>query len=226
MAKKSKSGPGRPRKAPTAPAQPKSPPKGNPAPQDLLQGLAASIQAKIASGKGVAHHEAKALREAVWLGKHQDYWPNVDTAAADLGVSANTVRGWVEQGCPGIEAHLPVHRASVLGWLYQTAATRGGTAPANAATIEDIELRIKTAKLDQLERSTLTAAIDAANKGLLSAVAALRGRLDDAFVAAAIAAVREAGDLTAAGERLRTLIASELTAAASNPIPVPRDESL
>ena len=44
-------------------------------------------------------------------------------------------------------------------------------------------------------------------------------------VAAAISAVREAGDLTSAGERLRNLIASELTAAAANPIPVPRDPS-
>lgn len=215
MVSPAKRGRGRPPKAPKAPTAPAIP---STADATGWLGLAGdAIRARLAAGKALAHHDAKLLREATWAAKHADYWPGVDEAAADLGMSPNTVRGYAEQGCPGIEAHMPVHRASVLGWLLKNAHASGGQAPATRQTIEDVELRIKSAKADQLEKRLLAEAEDNARQGVLQACADTQQGLLERVPRAVAAGVPFASP-AACEEAVRAAITSELAALAAEPI--------
>lgn len=180
---RTKNGPGRPKKpisspaAATPPAPPTTPAAATPA--ALLAEVAPAIRAKMGRGGSLAHHEAKILREAVWLEKHLDYWPGIDAAAADLGVSANTLRSWADEGCPGIEAHLPVHRASVLAWLLARANERGANPHATKDTIEDWDARLRRAKAIEREGLLVAEADDRARQALLATCGDLRTALLD-----------------------------------------------
>lgn len=220
MVSPAKRGRGRPPKAPKA-----TEPTPLPAAADAAGwlGLAGeAIRKRLEQGKALPNHDNRLLREATWLAKHADYWHGVDEAAASLGVSPNTVRSYAEQGCPGIEPHHPVHRASVLHWLLKNAHASGGQAPATRQTIEDVELRIKSAKADQLEGRLLAEADDRARQGVLLACADARQGLLER-VPRALSDGHPYGSPAALEDAARAAITAELANLAADPVRVPKE---
>lgn len=194
-----------------------------PADQDATGwlGLAGdAIRARLAAGKALPHHEAKLLREVAWAAKHADYWPDLKTAAGDLGVSESTMRSWVDQGCAGIEPHMPVHRASVLAWLLKHAAERGANPPATKQTAEDADARWKLARAAKVEGALIAEAEDRATQGVLAAVSEARAGLVER-VPSSVASAHPYADASSLAEAIRAAIDGELARLAATPIRPP-----
>ena len=194
---------GRPRKA-AVPKDAPEPAKKSPAKPttagEALQTLAEEGKARQAAGKSLQNHHVRALRDA-WLYDMAQYvWTSADVAAADLGVSPATFRGYADQGCPGIEPHSPIPKAPVLRWLLQHAHERGGDRAANRDSIEQVDLRLKLAKAEREERALIAQAEDRANQGIVLLMAELREVLLRDLPGQLAADVRDATDHTHAEE--------------------------
>jgi hypothetical protein len=143
-------------------------------------------------------------------------WPSAEAAAADLGVSPNTFRGYAAArpdgtpGAPGIEGHSPIPKAPVLRWLLTNAHHQGGTAPATQATIEAVELSIKQAKDAKLWGALIAEAEDRATQGVIETVDTLRHQLLQTLPAQLADQVRAAVDLAAGEDTARELLEGAL----------------
>jgi len=183
---------------------------------EALRAQLATIRQRAAAGARLNNHEARILRDAWLLEESAHIWPSAEAAAADLGVSPNTFRGYAAPradgtpGAPGIEAHSPIPKAPVLAWLLKNAHHQGGTAPATQQTIEAVELSIKQAKDAKLWGSLTAEAEDRATQGVIETVDALRQRLTQTLPAQLANDLRDAVDLAAAEDTARELIEKAL----------------
>jgi hypothetical protein len=185
---------------------------------DLMSQQVEQAKARAAAGQRLANHESRALRDAWLLDQAKHIWPSMEAAAADLGVSLTTVRGYAEEGCPNLIPHSPIPKAGVLTWLLQRAHTRGGQPHANKDSIEAAELRIKVAKAEQLERRLVAEAEDRASQAVLDTLVELRERLLRELPGQLAAEARNAADLAAAEE---LLIAHLTDALRDRPLSIP-----
>jgi hypothetical protein len=168
---------GRPAKAPKTDAL-----TTPPAPISTTDAIAKqleAVKAKAAAGKTLANHEQRILRDAWLLDLSQYLWPSSAMAAADLGVSIGTFRGYKDKGCPGIEDHSPIPKHQVLGWLLRTAHDRGGDAPTTAQDLEAVELRLKLTKAVKAEGELISEAEDRATQGVIRTMGQLRTHLQN-----------------------------------------------
>jgi len=173
--------------------------------QTLTQLMSQQVEqakARAAAGQRLANHESRALRDAWLLDQAKHIWPSMEAAAADLGVSLTTVRGYADEGCPDLVPHSPIPKAPVLTWLLQRAHQRGGQPHANKDSIEAAELRIKIAKAEQLERRLVAEAEDRAAQAVLDTLVELRERLLRELPGKLAADARAAADVAAAEETL------------------------
>lgn len=201
---KSKKGPGRPRKAAIPRAA--SPPPVAASATDLLAAELERVKARSAAGHRLANHEARTLRTAWLLEQSRHLWPNADAAAADLGVSVSTVRGYADQGCPDIHPHDPIPKAPVLMWLLRRAHEAGGSEHATAASIEAVELSIKRAKESRLWGTLVAEAEDRATQGVIESQSQLRSVLLGQLPGQLAAAARSATDADDAARQILDLI--------------------
>ena len=177
--------PAKPAKAPAAkrkPGRPKKPAVPKSAPVDYTPATAMQedlkrVLARHHAGQRLANHEARVLRDAWLLDQNKYLWPSIDACAAELSVSANTVRSYAEQGCPDLVGHSPIPKASVLAWLLKRSHERGGERFANTDLAEEADARWKMTRALREEGRLLAEAEDQAQRGLLDACAALRARL-------------------------------------------------
>ncbi len=213
---------------PTSPAEPKPKAKrGRPAKAPKTDTLTApasvisttdaiakqleAIKAKAAAGKTLANHEQRILRDAWLLDLAQYLWPSSAMAAADLGVSIGTFRGYKDKGCPGIEDHSPIPKHLVLAWLLRTAHERGGDAPTTANDIEAVELRLKLIKASKAEGELISEAEDRATQGVIRVMGQLRTHLQNALPGLLYeTAHKYPTDRTAGEEALTAAIESEI----------------
>jgi hypothetical protein len=183
---------------------------------EALRAQLATIRTRAAAGARLNNHEARILRDAWLLEESAHLWPSAEAAAADLGVSPNTFRGYAAArpdgtaGCPGIEPHSAIPKAPVLAWLLKNAHHQGGTPPATQQTIEDVELSIKRAKDAKLWGTLTAEAEDRATQGVIETVDALRHTLLQTLPAQLAEDVRAAADLAAAADTARELIETAL----------------
>jgi hypothetical protein len=129
-----------------------SAPQPQPTDNDPAAGLAALVaeaRALQAAGRPLQHHHARALREAFLLSAADHWWPDLRSAAAELGLHQNTLRGYGAQGAP--IAGKPLARAPLYRWLWQQATAElsvvaaGDADPKDQAQLELI--RARTARL-------------------------------------------------------------------------------
>ncbi len=188
-------------------------PKGTPATTDeALAAQLVAIKAKAAAGKPLQNHEARLLRDA-WLIEQaaQDVlWSGAEAAAAELGISVGTVRGFGDRGCPGIEPHSPIPKLPVYRWLLTNAHQRGGTPPATSEGIEAAELRIKLAKAAKLEGTLAAEAEDRARQALIQVVAATRHHLLYQLPGTIVEAIEALPDRHGREDCIRRLIVESL----------------
>lgn len=207
---------GRPPKA----AVPGSTPNGSELPPatsaDALRAQLATIRTRAAAGARLNNHEARILRDAWLLEESAHLWPSAEAAAADLGVSPNTFRGYAAArpdgtpGCPGIEPHSAIPKAPVLAWLLKNAHHQGGTPPATQQTIEAVELSIKQAKDAKLWGTLIAEAEDRATQGVIETIDALRHTLLQTLPEQLAEDLRAAADQAAAADTARELIETAL----------------
>jgi uncharacterized protein (DUF2384 family) len=207
---------GRPPKAPKAPTTPNGSELPAATTAEAMRAQLAAVQARAAAGARLNNHEMRVLRDA-WLHDMAVHlWPSAEAAAADLGVSPNTFRGYGAArpdgtpGCPGIESHSPIPKAPVLRWLLANAHHQGGTPPATQATIEAVELSIKQAKDAKLWGSLTAEAEDRATQGVIEVAETLRHQLTQSLPAQLADQVRAAVDLAAGEDTARELIEGAL----------------
>lgn len=166
----------------------------------------ARVKARVANGDRLANHESRVLRDAWLIDNRTHIWESTDAAAADLGVSPGTLRGYADDGCPGIEAHSAIPKAPVLSWLLKRAHERGGAAPATKASIEEVDLQIARAKAAKLWGSLTAEAEDRATQGVIQSQGALRHHLLNVAPEQLVDAVKLAPDRGAAIEAATALI--------------------
>lgn len=186
------------------------PASGTSQPVSLSELMLQQVQhakARAAAGQRLANHESRALRDAWLMDMAAHLWPSLEVCAADLGVSASTVRGYVDEGCPAIEPHSPIPKAPVLTWLLQRAHQRGGQQVANKASLEEVELRLKLAKAEQVERRLVAEAEDRASQAVLDTLVEVREQLLRELPRRLAEECRAAVDLAAAED----LILAQLT---------------
>ena len=207
---------GRPPKAPKAPTTPNGSELPAATTAEAMRAQLAAVQARAAAGARLNNHEMRILRDA-WLHEMAMHlWPSAEAAAADLGVSPNTFRGYGAArpdgtpGAPGIEGHSPIPKAPVLRWLLTNAHHQGGTSPATQATIEAVELSIKQAKDAKLWGALIAEAEDRATQGVIDTVDTLRHQLLQTLPAQLADQVRAAVDLAAGEDTARELLESTL----------------
>jgi hypothetical protein len=182
---------GRPRKAAVPAAEPVVPVTL----QQAMQAVLDDAMQRAATGKPLAHHHHQALRNAWMVDMAQYVWSSVDVAAADLGVSPGTVRGYATQGCPGIEPHQPIAKHIVLTWLLRTAHDRGGKPGATTNDAEEVELDIRRAKLAKVSGQLVAEAEDRATQGVINRMGQLKHHLQNGVPGVLFEAIqRLAGD--------------------------------
>lgn len=146
---------------------------------DAMAAQLKAVQAKASTGKSLANHEQRILRDAWLLDMHQYVWESAPAAAADLSISVGTFRGYREKGCPGIEDHSPIPKHTVLAWLYHTAHVRGGEAGTTTNDIEKVELQIKQAKAAKVSGELTSQAEDRATQGVIRLMGQIRNFLQN-----------------------------------------------
>lgn len=202
---------------PTEPAiAPNSAPAAAPTPADIDQAikreLAAALQ-RSRDGHRLANHETRLLRDAWLHDQSMHLWPNLAAAAADLSISPSSLRAHGEAGCPGIEPHSPIPKAPVLAWLLKQAHTRGGDQGPTTATVEEMQLRLLSAKVDSHERRArelVQIAEDRATQGVIRAMSQLRAHLTTALPARLREAIQTEPDRAAAEATIASLIEQAL----------------
>lgn len=205
--------PAKARTASRAPQGTPAPPIGPQAVQEAMQRELAAAMAKSTKGQRLANHEMRLLRDAWLHDQALHLWPTLVAAAADLSISPATLRSFADQGCPGVEPHSPIPKAPVLAWLLKRAHERGGDRGATSETVEELDRKLKQAKLDTTERRVREIrqeAIDAARSGVQRAMAAVRHRLTATLPPHLVSTVRDEPDRQAAEHAIATLIESAL----------------
>jgi hypothetical protein len=176
-----RSQPSKPRGRPRRPITPRTAAPATPAaPVSATEAYRLEVQhaqARSAAGQRLAHHEVRALRDAWLLDQAAHLWAGVDACAAELGVSASTVRGFAGEGCPHLEAHSPIPKAPVLAWLLKRAHERGAAPSATHDSLEEVQLRIQSAKAAKLEGALVAEAEGHALAGLQTRITRLRQAL-------------------------------------------------
>ncbi len=138
-----------------------------------------ALKAKAATGKSLANHEQRVLRDA-WLQDMAQYvWEGAPAAAADLDISVGTFRSYREKGCPGIEDHSPIPKHTVLAWLVRTAHERGGQGGTTTNDIEAVELQIKQVKAAKGSGALISEAEDRATQGVIRLMGQIRNFLQN-----------------------------------------------
>ena len=207
------------RKPVRKPGRPPRPvlPKGAPndaEPKTTDQVLAdqlALIQTRSSRGDRLANHEVRILRDAWLHDQALHLWPNLEAAAADLGVSPSSMRAYKDQGCPALEPHSPIPKSPVLGWLLKRAHERGADRFATSDVAEEADARWKLARAAEKEKSLIAQAEDRAQQGLLAACTVLRTRLTQQIPAAICDAITGEPDRAAAESRVAGLIENAIT---------------
>ena len=171
--------------------------------------LLADAIARQKAGKPLANHHARVLRDAWLLEMSLHIWPSLALAAVDLGISQSTLRGFADEGCP-IESHSPIPKAPVLAWLLKRAHQRGAAPHANRDTAEELDNRLRAAKVAKLEGSLIAEAEDLANQGVLTVMAEVRDALLRGLPPQLVEAARSAIDDAAAETAVIELIATAL----------------
>ncbi len=166
---------------------------------------------RLAKGKTLANHHARALRDAWLMEESLHLWPSLAAAAADCKVSTSTLRSFGEQGCPGIEPHSPIPKAPVLLWLLENAHGRGGDRGATKDSLEQVELQWRQAKLAKMNDALSAEAEDRARQGVLTVMGAVRHHLRHSLPGALFDVVAAAKDDRSAAElAIADLIENEL----------------
>lgn len=229
----------RPAKAPSKPAKAKSPAKVSPdtlappnaqeqalaATEAIRRELAAALS-KSTQGQRLANHEMRLIRDAWLHDQAMHLWPSLVAAAADLSISPATLRNFADQGCPGVEPHSAIPKAPVLAWLLKRAHERGGDRGATSETIEDVELRIKQAKLETTERRVRELRqqiLDEANQGIVQAMAGVRTHLATVLPAQLAQTLRTEPDQQAAEHAAAALIENALRTIPAIAAPEPKE---
>lgn len=214
------------KKIPAVPGQAVSSPVQPISTTDALSAQLTAIRAKASAGARLANHESRILRDAWLLDMATHLWPNLESCAADLGVSPSTVRGYADAGCPGLEPHSPIPKAPVLAWLLKRAHERGGATHANKESIEDVDLRIKSAKAAKMESALIAEAEDLATQGVIERMAQLRHHLLHVVPGALVECIHANPDRQAAEDAFSRLIDQALaTASHHSTTSAPTDHS-
>lgn len=172
--------------------------------------LVLEAKQRMAAGRTLPNHLARALRDAWLLEDSVHIWPNLAAAAADCKVSVTTFRSFADQGCP-IEPHSPIAKAPVLAWLLDNAHQRGGDRGATTDTLEALEVQWRQAKLAKLNDHLIAEAEDRAHQGVLRTMGGVRHHLKHSLPGALFDVVAAAqGDRTAAETAIADLIENEL----------------
>lgn len=207
-AKPKPKGRGRPRVA----AVPQPP--AAPAVVTTAQAMLAMLQdakERATTGKPLANHHTRILRDAWLLDMSAYVWPTSAAAAADLGISVGTFRSYAAQGCPGIEDHSPIAKHQVLAWLLRTAHDRGGKPGATINDAEELDNDLRRIKVARLSNALVTEAEDLANQGVIQRMGQLRHHLQNGLPGVLYeTALKHHTDRTAGEDALSQLIDSEL----------------
>lgn len=187
------------------------PPAVDPGTDGAIAAQLVLVRQRAATGARLAHHELRLLSTAWLHDQSLHIWPTLEAAAADLGVSPSSLRGYRDQGCPAIEPHQPIPKAPVLHWLLKRAHDRGGERFANKDLGDEADARYKLARAVEKEKSLITTAEDLAQQGLLAACIALRSRLTQALPGQLWDAAHDEADRTAGESRLAALIENAIT---------------
>lgn len=212
---KPKRGRGRPPKVPhVAPAAKATTPAQDSVEVSTAEAMAAqlkALKAKAATGKSLANHEQRVLRDA-WLQDMAQYlWEGAPAAAADLNISVGTFRGYREKGCPGIEDHSPIPKHTVLAWLYRTAHDRGGERGTTNDDIEAVELQIKQIKAAKAGDALKSEAEDRATQGVIRLMGQIRNFLQNGLPSVVYEiALKHPTDRTAGEDAISQAIETEL----------------
>ena len=187
-----------------------------------MEGLLREARERQKAGKSLQNHHVRILRDSWLLDQSLHLWPTMALAAADLGVSLTTLRGYGDAGCPHLEPHSPIPKAPVLTWLLHRAHQVGGQQHANRDSIEEVELRIKLAKAEQVERRLVAEAEDRASQAVLDTMAELREQLLRELPARIASGARGAADLAAAEDQVIALLTDALR---DRPLTTPTQET-
>lgn len=188
-----------------------------------MAAVVADARQRQAAGKPLQNFHVRALRDAWLFDQQLHIWPSSAIAAADLGVSLSTFRGYADEGCPAIQPHEAIPKAPVYAWLLRRAHKQGGEVHKNRESIEDVEYRIKAVKAAAAEKTLIAEAEDRATQALLTVMGEVRESLLKDLPAQVADAARQAVDHATATEAVLELLVTALrtrqlpTTAANNP---------